>query len=116
MAAATEGTEVKEMIQSLFRLAELGAWDGDVNDEVAEIFGIMLSETQKCSDAFKWLPKPPGGRASINWLLTQLGRGVFGAFSTKLSFVCARSVIYKWRRRLDMASARIATKRLPKWA
>lgn len=116
MGSENEVREVKNMIQSLFRLAELGAWEGDVNDDVAEVFGITLSETIKCSDAFKWLPKPPGGRASINWLCIQLGRGIFGAFSTKLSFVCARTVIYKWRRRLDMASAGVAGARMPQWA
>jgi hypothetical protein len=110
-----EVAEVNNMIQSLFRLAELEVWEGEINDEVAAVFGIMLAETQKCSSAFKWLPKPPGGRASISWLVMQLGRGIFGSFSTKLSFVCARTVIYKWRRRLDMASAGIAAARLPKW-
>lgn len=116
MASENEMAEVKNMIQSLFRLAELTPWDGDVNDEVAEVFGIMLSETQKCSNAFKWLPRPPGGRATVNWLFIQLGRGMFGAFSAKLSFVCARTVIYKWRRRLDLAANGIAMSRLPQWA
>lgn len=38
MGSENEVKEVKNMIQSLFRLAELGAWEGDFNDDVAEVF------------------------------------------------------------------------------
>jgi hypothetical protein len=48
------------MIQSLYKLAYIPAWDGEVNEDVARVFGIMLAETQKCSKAFVWVPTPPG--------------------------------------------------------
>lgn len=116
MTSETDQTEVREMIQALFRLAQQRPWDGLINDDVAAVFGVMLFETRKCSDAFKWMPKPPGGRASIGWLAMQLGRGVFMSSSAKLSFVCARGVVYKWGRQLDMASQEIAMTSLPKCA
>lgn len=117
MAADTDKVEVKEMIQSFFRFANvLPLWDGEMNEEVAAVFGIMLSETRKCSDAFGWLPVPPGGRASIAWLVMKLGRGVFNAYRNRLSFTCARAVIYKWRTRLDMASMGVGLARSHKWA
>jgi len=56
------------MIQALYRYANvLLVWEGDVNEDVAKVFGIMLAETQKCSSAFGWIPSPPGGQASIAW-------------------------------------------------
>lgn len=117
MASDKESAEVKEMIQSLYKFANVfPVWDGDMNERVAEAFGVMLGETQKCSNAFGWVPKPPGGRASITWLAMQLGSGLFNHHRSRLSFTCAREVIYKWSRQLEMASMGIAAARLPAWA
>ena len=117
MASDMAETELKEMIQSFYRFANVPiGWDLKVNERVAEVFGVMLSETKKCSDAFGWIPIPPGGRASIAWLVMQLGRGAFNHHRSRLSFVCARRVIDVWNSQLQMASMGIATARLPKWA
>jgi hypothetical protein len=116
MASEQDISQVKEMIKSLYDLAAVPAWDGDVTDEVAAVFGIMLLETQKCSNAFGWVPRPPGGRASVTWVVRSLGRGLFNAHRGKLSQTCARAVIYKWQRQLDLASMGLAAGRLPKWA
>lgn len=113
MASNEEKTQVKEMIESFYNFANVPLnWNGKVNDQVAEVFGIMLSETTKCSKAFQWVPRPPGGRASITWLVMQLGRGVFNHFRSQLSFVCARSVIYKWNRHFEMAMMGLLAGRL----
>lgn len=105
------------MIQSLYRFANvLPVWDGEVNDEVAAVFGTMLDETRKCSKAFGWIPRPPGGRASTTWLITQFGRGIFNASRGRLSFTCARAVIYQWKSALAMASLGVAIRRVPQWA
>ena len=117
MTTDSDKAEVKEMIQSLYRFANiLPVWDGEVNDDVAAVFGTMIAETRSCSNAFEWGPKPSGGRATIAWVVRQLGRGVFNATRGRLSFTCARAVIYKWKTALDMASMGIAMKRVPKWA
>ncbi|GJI98765.1 hypothetical protein RugamoR57_54830 [Duganella caerulea] len=113
MTTDAEKAEIKGMIQALYRYANvLPVWDGDVNEDVAKVFGIMLAETQKCSSAFCWIPSPPGGQASIAWLIRQLGRGLFNAYRKRLSFTCARTVIYKWRTALDMAALGIASSKL----
>ncbi len=115
MASNKENEEVKEMIQSLYRLANLPVWNGEVNERVAEVFGVMLSETKKCSDAFKLIPTPPGWKATIGWLVMQFGRGLFRHYSLKLSLTCARSVIYNWGTELEMAAKGIVSVRLPAW-
>ena len=98
-------SEVREMIESLYKFADIPInWEIRVNEQVAEVFGKMLDETMKCSKAIGWVPKPPGGRASIAWLVMQLGSGAFNHYRSRMSFVCARSVIYKWGRHLQMAS------------
>lgn len=117
MAATQEKIEIKAMIQSLYSFANVPLnWHGEANDRVAEIFGIMIAETQKCSKAFAWVPTPPGGRASSAWLVRQLGRGVFNHHRSFLSFTCARGVIYKWDRELAIASMGLSARRLPLWA
>ena len=116
MATDKDKAEIKEMIQSLYKLANIPPWDGEVNEDVARVFGIMLAETQKCSNAFVLVPTPPGGRASITWLVNSLGRGIFHAYKRKLSFACARAVIYTWGSALNMADQGIGMSRIPKWA
>lgn len=117
MATEKDKEELKQMIQSLYSFANIvPAWDGDVNDEVASVFGIMILETQKCSAAFRWIPSPPGGRASVIWLVSKLGRGIFNTYKKRLSFSCARSVIYTWGTALELATLGIGMTRLPKWA
>lgn len=116
MTSTEQADEVKKLISAFYRLAQLPDWDGPVNERVAEIFGIMLSETMRCSDAFKWIPRPPSGKASISWLAVQLGRGVFERSAGKLSFACARTVALKWKSALYMAAHDIALSRLPTWA
>ena len=116
MATEKEKSEVKEMIQSLYRYANIEPmWDGAVNDDVARVFGIMLAETQKCSTAFGWIPPPPTGRASIVWLVTKLGRGIFNFHKKRLSMACARVVIYNWGSALNLATLGIGMTRMPKW-
>jgi hypothetical protein len=119
MASDQEKAHVKEMIQAPYQLANIPkTWDLDVNDGVAEVFGVMLSETRKCSNssAFTWVPKPPLGRASISWLAMQLGRSVFNRHKGGLSATCARVVIGNWGRALQMASLGVSSGVLPRWA
>jgi len=117
MTTTAEQLQIKGMLQSLYRFANvLPVWDGTVNEDVAHVFGAMLFETNKCSSAFGWIPRPPGGRATITWLVQQLGRGVFNSSRKKLSFTCARAVIYHWKTALDMASLGIASSRILKCA
>lgn len=48
-----EKGDIKEMIQSLYRFANiLPVWDGEVNDDIAAVFGTMIAETRTCSNAF----------------------------------------------------------------
>ncbi len=117
MAAKSDEAEVKEMIQSFYKFASVvPAWDGEVNENVAVVFGKMLQETKGCSVAFGWVPKPAGGRASISWLAMQLGRGVFNSHRDRLSFACARAVLLKWKSELEMASIGAAIPQVGKWA
>ena len=104
------------MIGQFYRLAQLPPWDGPVNENVAQVFGAMLTETRRCSDAFAWVRKPPTGRASIAWLALQLGRGIFNSHSAKLSFLCARTVALKWKTQMEMAAYDVALKRVPSHA
>lgn len=105
--------EIKEMIRGLYELSGISpVWDGTVNDRVAEIFAIMIFETQKCSRAFAWVPKPSGGKPSPLWLVSNLTNGVFRTHSQKLSVTCARQVILNWGRELELAELGLSYKRI----
>lgn len=117
MASEEEKAQLKEMIESFYKYAHVPmTWNLEVNEQVAEVFGIMIKETTKCSKAFGWVPKPPGGRASIIWLVMQLGRGVFNHYMHRISFTCVRGVIYQWGEQLKLASMGLFARRLAKWA
>ena len=77
---------------------------GAVNDKVANIFGVMLNETKKCSDSFVWIPTPPGGGATVSWVARVFARSMINKLRNSSSLTCAKAVIYKWGRELDSAS------------
>lgn len=118
MATEKELAEVRNMIESFYEFAGIRLPNNfTVNEGVAAVFGTMLYETRRCSSAFVWVPQPPGGRASISWLATQLVRGLFNSYRKQLSLSCAREVIRVWRTPLEEAMIGLlsSTWRLPLW-
>lgn len=117
MATEQEMAEVRHMIESFYEFAAIPLpGNFEVNESVAAVFGAMLNETRSCSRAFVWVPRPPGGKASIAWLAMQLGRGVFNSYRGQLSFACAREVIRVWKTPFLEAVMGLSSVRLPAWA
>lgn len=79
-------------------------FSGEVNERVAEVFGTMLTETKKCSNAFVWVPTPSGGPATIAWIARNITRSVIERLRDSTSITCAKRVISVWDRELRMAS------------
>ena len=77
---------------------------GPVNERVARIFGIMLTEAKKCSSSLSWIPTPTGGKATISWILRNFGKGMINRLKGSQYLTCAKAVIYKWARELDRAA------------
>lgn len=121
MYGATEEQkqQIKELIQDYFHFARVSpTFDGEINDKVAEVFGIMLEETSKCSTVFKLVPGPTGLKPGIVWLATQVAQGAFRNMFSQISVTCARGVIFKFRRSLEMAAMGVALhhRSVSKWA
>ncbi len=57
--------EVETMIDAYYKAAGLSGWRGKVNDDVAAVFGDMVIETKRCSEAMSWVPRPIGGKATV---------------------------------------------------
>jgi hypothetical protein len=88
-----------------------------INERVAAVFGIMMNEAAKCSDALNLVPRPPLGVASIGWLASQAVRAAFGAARARLSMTCVRKTIANWQSTLVDASNNASVRRiLPRWA
>ncbi|MDH5546207.1 MAG: hypothetical protein OEZ43_11475 [Gammaproteobacteria bacterium] len=117
MADAIQKEELRQMIEAFYRFAGVNPPANlEINESVASVFGSMLQETRKCSDAFKWIPPPPGGRPSIGWLVTNIGKSFIRSLNDKMSFTCARGVIYVWGHHLQRASLLNISMGTPAWA
>lgn len=118
MATEEEKKQVRQQIESFFRFAGTPVpWNGEVNEDVAAVFGIMLRETAKCSDAMAWVPRPPTGPATISYLAMQFGGAVFRHFQHRLSTSCARHAINTYRTEFDMATTMaFSALRFNRWA
>jgi len=100
-----DNTIVRDAINAFYKSAGLDInHTGDINERVAHVFGQMLNDTKKCSDAFRWVPRPSGGPASIAWVASNFKRGIISKLNGTQSFTCARAVILKYKSKMAMAS------------
>ncbi len=96
--------KVKQAINGLYKFAGINTqFNGDVNKQVAEVFGELLKEINTCSNAFSWVPRPTGGKATISWVATNMSKRVLEQFSDKQSYTCARVRVAQYQRRLQLA-------------
>ena len=73
MASGLDKEHVRMLINTFYEIGGLGGWNRNVNEEVASVFGLMLEEAKKCTDALNWVPRPTGGKAAISWLVRNSG-------------------------------------------
>ena len=104
MAASLDKETVRKMIDEFYRAAEQPGWSGEVNEGVAAVFGKMIAETAQCSRGMSWVPRPPGGKASIVWLCTALGCGAIRRLRDQSSVTCMKFVIRNLGPELDIAA------------
>ncbi|PHI35669.1 hypothetical protein CBQ28_18050 [Pseudoalteromonas sp. GCY] len=101
----TEQDKVKAAINSFYKGAGLEiAFSGEANPKVAEIFGEMVKKTKDCTEALNWVPEPTGGKASISWIAKNFTQSVLAQLEQKQSLTCAKSVIWGYRRHLQIAA------------
>lgn len=119
MSHTDKADELMEIIKQFYTFANVTfPRNLVINESVAEVFGIMLKEAATCSELMNWIPTPPGGKATIAWLVINFGNGVLNYKKAQLRHICARESIRKWRSQLEMASLGVALKPgvLPIWA
>ena len=110
MQSVIEQEDIRKMINSFFKFSGTPpSWNGAVNEEVARVFAVMLSETAKCSKALKLLPTPFFGALSKCSALLQLSGFAYRNLESNLSVSCAKTAIRNWRSEFDMASQGIAS-------
>ena len=96
---------IREAINALYKGAGIQAtFNGEVNEKVAQVFGELLADINSCSAAFKWVPHPTYGVASISWLAKNLKRSVIESFKDTQSFTCTRVRILQYKTPLELAS------------
>lgn len=103
-ASAKDRATVQAVINSYYKAGGQSGWNREVNKKVARVFGTMLIETKKCSEALSWVPQPTTGPATIKWIAKQLGKSFIKRMRDKTSTTCIKGVIYRWGRRLNRAS------------
>ena len=97
--------QVKDAINALYEGAGVKTqFKGQVNEEVAKVFGQLLIEIRRCTSALNWVPKPTGGPATIKWIARNLTRSIIQQFKDDISITCAKARILQYRTRLRLAS------------
>ncbi len=97
--------QVKDAINALYEGAGIKTqFTGQVNEEVAKVFGELLTEIRRCTLALKWVPKPTGGPATIKWIAKNIGRSIIQQFKDDISITCAKARILQFQTRLRLAS------------
>jgi len=100
-----EQEKVRTAINALYKSAGIhDTFKGDINEQVATVFGELLFDIRKCSDAFLWVPRPTCGVASVGWIAKNFTQSVNHKFKNSQSFVCARTRILQYKSRLAIAS------------
>ncbi|QBG36896.1 hypothetical protein [Litorilituus sediminis] len=100
-----EQLAVKEAINAFYKGAGLNIkFTGDANQKVAEVFGKMILETQKCTTALNWVPRPTGGRATIAWVAKNFTKSVLRQLEEGQSLTCAKKAILQFKSPLKLAS------------
>jgi hypothetical protein len=100
---------VRQMIERFYAIGGIQPPAGlQINEGVAAVFGVMLQEAAKCSEAFNFVPRPPLGVASLFWLGSQAVRAAIGMLWVRLSRPCVVKVALNFRSKLEMASQNVA--------
>ncbi|WP_166838559.1 hypothetical protein [Rheinheimera pleomorphica] len=109
MATPQQKQHVRELINTLYHRAGVKAqFRGEINEDVAAVVGQLLTEIGTCSDAFRWVPRPTGGKASILWLAKNITKSVMAELKQKQSVTCMRARILQHKTSLEMAAAGLA--------
>ncbi|TMN41087.1 hypothetical protein [Pseudoalteromonas sp. S2755] len=100
-----EEKSVKDAINAFYKGAGVDLkFSGEVNPKVAEIFGKMIEETQQCTTALKWVPKPTGAKATIGWIAKNFTQSIISQLSEEQSLSCAKKVILNYKSPMKLAS------------
>ena len=79
----------------------------EINDEVAKQVILMVLETEKCSKAMDFIPRPhPYGSNPLSWLGKEAAKGLFRHLKNNKDqyAVCASKASLVWRSKIQMAS------------
>ncbi|WP_215398270.1 hypothetical protein [Rheinheimera oceanensis] len=106
MITPQQKQHVRDLINILYSRAGIKTqFRGEVNEDVAAVVGDLLTDIATCSDAFRWVPKPTGGKASVLWLVKNNSQSVMAELKQKQSVTCMRARILQYKTSLDMAAA-----------
>lgn len=79
----------------------------DMNEEVANQVVLMIIETDKCSRAIDYIPRPlPYGSNPVSWLGKEAAKGLFRHLSDNKEqyAICYATGSANWRSKIQLAS------------
>ena len=99
-----EKDKVRSVINAYFKFGHVNReFTGEVNEEVARIFGEMLDKTYVCDSAFSWVPHPAGGKATISWIARNFTRTMVEQLESKSYRTCGTIIINTYITSLESA-------------
>ena len=95
--------EVREIINTIYQAAGVKyKYRGAVTEMTAEVLGKIISEIRSCTSSLNWVPRPTGGKATISWIVRNLGSSFARDLKKKnISLTCGRRVLLGLKTELE---------------
>ena len=105
MSALSEEEQLQQLIDSFYRAAGMPGWEGNINNEVADIFTRMLIEAQGYLRNNSWAFRPDPSLSQIQDLLYQVDRSVIEKMAKmNQESSCLEFILEKWDDKLEQAA------------
>lgn len=105
MTKLSEKEQLQQLIDSFYRAAGMPGWEGNINNEVVDIFTRMIIEAQGYLQNNSWVFRPDMSIPPIQDLLYQVDYMVIDKMA-KLNqeSSCLEFILEKWDDKLEQAS------------
>lgn len=107
MAGLSEEEQLQKLIDSFYRAAGMPGWEGNINNEVVDIFTRMLIEAQGYLRDNSWAFRPDLSVPPIQDLLYQVDRMVIEKMDRmNKESSCLEFILEKWDEKLEKAASK----------
>ncbi|WP_221796242.1 hypothetical protein [Oceanobacter mangrovi] len=72
--------DIRSVINGIYDVAGIKyQYSGLVTEKTAAVVGDIVENIRSCSSSMSWVPRPTGGKATISWVIRNLGGVLSGS-------------------------------------